>query len=458
MTNTSSPTVRFAPSPTGRLHIGNIRTALYNWLFAKKQAGSFILRLDDTDVERSTEEFARGIVDDLAWLGINPDRQEKQSDRFDVYDKAAEKLRAEGLLYPCYETPDEIDRRRKRLMARGLPPVYDRAGLKLTDDEKAAFEAEGRKPHWRFLLPNFADSPFETQRTEVRFDDVVRGEQVVDLASMSDPVLIRGDGTYLYTLPSVVDDIDMGVTHVIRGGDHITNTGAQIAIFKALGGPIPEFGHHNLLQDASGEGLSKRTGALSIASLKEQGLEPMSVASLATLIGTGQAVEECSNLDTLAEVFDPIKVSKSDAKFDASDLTALNEKLLHGLSYSDAKDRLETLGADRGEAFWEAVRENLVYFKDVAEWADIVDGKFDAIALEADDADFIATAKASLPADPWSDDVWSVWTGALKQETGRKGRQLFMPLRKVLTGKEHGPDLGKLLPVIGREGTLARLP
>ena len=458
MTKNFVPTVRFAPSPTGRLHIGNIRTALFNWLFAKVNGGSFVLRLDDTDRERSTEEFARGIVGDLAWLGITPDRVEKQSSRFALYDEAASKLRDAGLLYACYETSDELDRRRKRLMARGLPPVYDRAGLKLTDEERTALEAEGLKPHFRFLLPNFADSPFETNRTDVHFDDLMRGEQTVDLASMSDPVLIRGDGTYLYTLPSVVDDIDMGISHVIRGGDHITNTGAQIAIFEALGGPIPVFGHHNLLQDASGGGLSKRTGALSISSLKDEGVEPMAVASLATLIGTGQAVEACSDLEQLGQVFDPSRVSKSDAKFDANDLSLLNDKLLHNMEYARAKPRLENLGCDLGEAFWLAVRENLSKFSDVINWKAVVEGDFESAHLEDDDASFVKEASELLPAGPWDDDIWSVWTSELKQKTGRKGRALFMPLRKALTGLEHGPDLRKLLPVIGWERTRRRLP
>ena len=458
MTKDSAPTVRFAPSPTGRLHIGNIRTALYNWLFAKKQGGQFVLRLDDTDLERSTQEFADGIVEDLAWLGINPDRTEKQSERFAVYDAVADDLRKKGLLYPCYESAEEIERRRKRLMARGLPPVYDRAALKLSDKERSELEAQGKQPHWRFLLPNFEDDPFQTKRTDVTFNDVMRGEQVVDLASMSDPVLIREDGTYLYTLPSVVDDIDMGVTHVIRGGDHITNTGAQIAIFEAVGGPVPQFGHHNLLQDASGEGLSKRTGALSILSLRESGYEAMSVASLATLIGTGQAVEACSDLQSLAEVFDPTKVSKSNAKFSVIDLDGLNDKLLHTMSYEDAKERLAKVGADLGEEFWLAVQPNISRFDQVGLWAEIVEGRFDPLQLEAEDQDFIAMAADLLPAEPWDSNVWSTWTTALKEKTGRKGRQLFMPLRKALTGQDHGPDMGQLLPVIGWERTRRRLP
>ena len=456
MTKTA-PIVRFAPSPTGRLHIGNIRTALYNWLFTKQQGGDFILRLDDTDQERSTEEFALGIVEDLAWLGMVADRTEKQSDRFKTYDAVADDLRARGLLYPCYESAAEIDRKRKRLMARGLPPVYDRSALKLTDDEKAELEAQGKKPHWRFLLPNYADSPFETQRTDVRFDDVIRGEQTVDLASMSDPVLIREDGTYLYTLPSVVDDLDMGVTHVIRGGDHITNTGAQIAIFEAVGQRAPQFGHHNLLQDASGEGLSKRTGALSIQSLRESGFEPMAVASLATLIGTGQAVEACANLADLAEVFDPSKVSKSNAKFSVSDLDGLNDKLLHEMTYDEAQPRLAAIEADLGEAFWLAARPNIHRFAEVRQWVDVVEGKFEALPVSPDDADFIASAVELLPAEPWSESVWPEWTGALKEQTGRKGKALFMPLRKALTGLEHGPDMRQLLPVIGWERTRRRL-
>ncbi|MEE9313740.1 MAG: glutamate--tRNA ligase [Rhizobiaceae bacterium] len=458
MTNIKNPVVRFAPSPTGRLHIGNIRTALFNWLFTKKYGGKYILRLDDTDTERSTDEFAQGIINDLAWLGLDPDQTEKQSDRFALYDKAAEKLRADGLLYPCYESPDEIDRRRKRLMTRGLPPVYDRASLKMTDEERAALEAEGKKPHWRFLLPNYETSPFETRRTDVHFNDVMKGEQTVDLASMSDPILIRGDGTYLYTLPSVVDDAEMGVTHVIRGGDHVTNTGVQIAIFEALGYKAPEFGHHNLLQDSSGEGLSKRKGALSIASLNEDGLEPMAVASLATLIGMSLDVEACESLEALGELFDPSRVSKSDSKFDAEDLVALNEKLLHEMDYTVAKPRLEALDADLGEAFWLTVRANISRFKDVSEWKNIVDGNFAKAKLDDEDAEFVVQATALLPDGPWGDDVWKIWTAAVKAETGRKGRALFMPLRVALTGLEHGPDLGALLPIIGLENTRRRLP
>ena len=458
MNNNSTPIVRFAPSPTGRLHIGNMRTALYNWLYAKNNKGTFVLRLDDTDVERSTREFADAIVEDLAWLGIVPDRIEKQSNRFAIYDLAAARLKDTGLLYPCYESGDEIDRRRKRLMARGLPPIYDRASLKLNGQQKQEMEGKGSKPHWRFLLPNFESNPFEPRRTEIHFEDTMRGHQTVDLGSMSDPVLIREDGSYLYTLPSVVDDIDFGVTDVIRGGDHITNSGAQIAIFKALDGPVPCFGHHNLLQDASGEGLSKRTGALSIASLRESGLEPMAVSSLATLTGTGQPVEVCSNMGELGGLFDPTKVSKSNARFDVEELEGLNEKILHAMEYETVKARLGDLHADLGPVFWSAVRANLNRFDEAKSWAKIVEGDFQKVQFNAQDLSFLQQAKDLLPAAPWRDDIWSRWTGAVKKQTGRKGRSLFMPLRLALTGRDSGPELAALLPVIGREGTIRRLP
>src|SRR5690606_18643694 len=361
-----SITVRFAPSPTGYIHIGNTRTALSNWLYAQKNRGQFILRYDDTDIERSKEEYAQAIAVDLDWLGITPDRVEYQSKRFDVYGKAVEKLKQAGLLYACYETADELERRRKLRLARRLPPVYGREGLKLTDEDTAAFEAEGRKPHWRFLLPNFDADPFNTKRTEVHWDDLVRGPQTVDLASMSDPVLVREDGTYLYTLPSVVDDIDLGITHIIRGDDHVTNTGVQISIFEALGAKAPVFGHHNLLTTISGEGLSKRTGALSVGSLREAGFEPMAVASLAILIGTSESVSAAPSMESLAERFDLASISKSSAKFDPAELDMLNRALLHEMSFLEAQPRLAILGitGDKAEPFWLAVRGNLNRFKD----------------------------------------------------------------------------------------------
>lgn len=454
-------TVRFAPSPTGHIHIGNARTALFNWLYAHKHGGRFILRFDDTDRERSKREYAEAIAEDLKWLGIMPDRIAYQSQRFATYDEAVEKLKRAGLLYPCYETPEELERRRKLRLSRRLPPVYGREALKLSEAERAALEAEGRKAHWRFLLPNFETDPDVTRRTEIQWDDVVRGRQTVDLASISDPVLVREDGTYLYTLPSVVDDIDMGISHVIRGGDHITNTGAQIAIFEALGAKAPAFGHHNLLTAADGTGLSKRSGALSIGSLRESGLEPMAVASLAVLTGGSESIEAVADLEGLAARFDPAHASKSAAKFDPEDLWALNRTLIHAMPFAEAAQRLAALGieGEMAEAFWLAVRDNLDKLADAADWWRIVTGGPDAAAdLSDEDREFAREAFALLPPEPWDATTWKLWTDAVKQATGRKGRGLFMPLRIALTGRDKGPEIASLLPLLGREGTLARRP
>lgn len=456
-----SITVRFAPSPTGYIHIGNTRTALSNWLYAQKNRGQFILRYDDTDIERSRDEYARSIAVDLDWLGIKPDRVEYQSKRFDVYAQAADKLREAGLLYPCYETADELERRRKLRLARRLPPIYGREALKLTEDEKAKLEAEGRKPHWRFLLPNFENDPMVTRRTEVHWDDLVRGPQTVDLASMSDPVLIREDGTYLYTLPSVADDIDMGVTHIIRGDDHVTNTGAQIAIFRALGAEPPVFGHHNLLTTVSGEGLSKRTGALSVGSLREAGYEPMAIASLAVLIGTSEAVSAVPNMKTLAEHFDLSAITKSAAKFDPAELDTLNRTLLHEMTFEQAKDRLEDLGikGEEAEPFWLTIRKNLDRFGEVSHWWQLVRGDLpEKPNLSDDDIEFVRQAFDFLPQEPWNNQTWKIWTERIKEATGRKGKSLFLPLRLALTGQAHGPEMADLLVLIGRQKTLDRRP
>lgn len=450
-------TVRFAPSPTGHIHIGNIRPALYNWLFAKKMGGRFILRFDDTDLVRSKQEYADSIEIDLHWLGIEPDLKERQSDRIANYDAAAQKLKDAGLLYPCYETPDELERRRSRQRALGRPPVYDRAGLKQTAEERAAFEAEGRKPHWRFVLPNHDGNPFETRRTDVAWSDLCRGDQTIDLASMSDPVLIRADGSYLYTFTSIVDDIDMDVTHIIRGEDHVSNTGVQIAIFEAMGAKPPVFGHHNLLTTIDGEGLSKRKGALSIGSLREAGLEPMAVASLAVLTGTSQAVEPVASMDALIEKFDLTSVSRSSAKFDPEELKSLNARLVHDLPFEAVESRLAAMGISGGADFWDTVRGNCETVDDARAYWLVVTGPVES-RIEDEDQEFVSGAKALLPEGDITLETWGEWTSALKAETGRKGRGLFMPLRRVLTGMDHGPDMKALLPLIGRQNILDRLP
>ena len=448
--------VRFAPSPTGNLHIGNARPALINWLYARQRGGTYLLRYDDTDVERSKQEYVDGIARDLAWLGIAPDQIEYQSQRQALHRKATDRLIASGKLYPCHETPDELDRRRKLQSARGLPPLYDRAALKLGAGERTALEAQGRKPHWRFLLPNFESDPFAPRRTEVRWDDLVRGEEIVDLASVSDPVLVREDGSWLYTLPSVVDDIDTGITHVIRGDDHVTNTGVQIAIFEALGAKIPFFGHLNLLTTASGEGLSKRIGSLSLKSLAEDGYEPMAVACLAVLIGGAGPVEPVATMAALAARFDLSAIGKSAAKFDTGELDGLNTKLVHNYEWADVEARFApgAFGACQQE-FWNMVRGNLAKVGDAPQWWQRIENPVAAIAAE--DREFIKLAAALLPPEPWSQTSWRDWTDALKEKSGRKGKALFMPLRMAITGLEHGPEMAGMLRFIGREKTLARL-
>ena len=441
--------VRFAPSPTGNIHIGNARTALINWLIALKTGGDFILRYDDTDQERSREEYAQGIAEDLAWLGIVPSRVERQSARMDSYDAVTERLKSEGRLYACYETAEELDRKRKRQRARGLPPVYDRSALKLTDEEKAAFEAEGRKPHWRFLLD---------QKT-VSWIDGVRGEQSIECDSVSDPVLIRADGSYLYTLPSVIDDIDMGVTMVVRGDDHVTNTAVQIQLFELLSGKVPAFAHHNLLTSATGEGLSKRLGSLSIRSMREDGYEALAVAIFAVLIGTSESVQPLDDIAALADLFALDKVSRSASKFDMADLAGLNARILHGTSYAAVAGRLAAMVVGGGEDFWLAIRGNIERLKDAKDWWNIVELGLpsDAIAKDPDDADFYASALSLLPEEPWDATTWKSWTNAVKAETGRKGKGLFMPLRVALTGRDHGPELAAFLPILGYRRTVDRL-
>ena len=438
--------VRFAPSPTGHIHIGNARTAFFNFLFAKKNGGSFVLRFDDTDLERSREEYAQGIETDLRWMGIDPDVIVRQSQRFALYDAAAQKLKEMGRLYPCYETADELDRRRKRQIARGVPPVYDRAALKLTDEERAALEAQGRKAHWRFKLE---------ERT-MHWNDLVRGESHIEAGSLSDPVLIREDGTYLYTLPSVVDDIDLGITHVIRGEDHVTNTAVQIQLFETLAGKAPIFGHHNLLTTASGEGLSKRSGALSIASLRQAGIEPLAIAALATLTGSSDAVHPVASLQELGALFDLSHVSRGAARFDETELATLSARTLHAMAFGDVVSRLAAEGVSgaKAEAFWLAVRGNLETFSDVREWWRVVEQAIDPVI---EDADYCKAALALLPDEPYDAQTWSRWTGAIKEQTGRKGKMLFHPLRLALTGKESGPELAQLLPLIGRVKAAARL-
>ncbi len=442
------PIVRFAPSPTGYIHIGNARPALLNYLFAKKHHGEFILRFDDTDLERSKEEYARAIEVDLAWLGIVPDVILHQSHRLALYASAAQVLRETGRLYPCYETAEELDRKRKRQQARGLPPVYDRAGLSLAAGDRARLEAEGRRPHWRF----------ELAQTIVRWEDLVRGESHIDCASLSDPVLVREDGSYLYTLPSVVDDIDQGITHVIRGEDHVTNTAVQIQLIDALGasGHPPTFAHHNLLSLVTGEALSKRLGSLSIGALREQGLEPLAVSAAAVLTGSSIALHPIKSLDELVQSLALGQLSRTQTRLDPADIAALSARTLHGLPFESMRDRLAAhdIAGYKAQAFWLAVRGNLSTFLEVVDWWRVVEGE---IAPVVEDPELLAAAQDSLPEEPWDLATWASWTRRLKDRTGRSGKALFHPLRLALTGLDQGPELAALLPLIGKLKASARL-
>ncbi|TVR82577.1 MAG: glutamate--tRNA ligase [Rhodospirillales bacterium] len=440
-----SVTVRFAPSPTGRLHVGNARTALINWLFARAHAGRFVLRLDDTDIGRSDEAHVTSIQADLRWLGLDWDLMDRQSAQLPSYHAAFERLREAGRVYACYETPEELEYKRRRLLARGRPPIYDRSALALDDAARAKLEAEGRKPHWRFRL----------NADVVAWDDLVRGPQHLNAARLSDPVLVRGDGTFLYMLPSAVDDIRHGITHVIRGEDHVDNTAIQIQVFAALGHAAPAFAHLPLLSDLAGKGLSKRLGSVTLDSLAEAGIEPMALAAYLAGIGTAEPPEPAPTLGDLARSFDIGKYGRATPKFDEGQLWHLNARLLQNLPWEAVADRFDAMGMEQADpAFWEAVRPNLERFEDVRSWYTVC---YEDILPVIDDPGFARTAADRLPPEPWGQTTWAEWTSELRDATGRKGRALFRPLRLALTAEEHGPELKALLPLIGRRRALERL-
>lgn len=438
--------VRFAPSPTGKLHVGNARTAILTWLFARKTKGHFLLRIDDTDGDRSSEEYTALIQKDLTWLGLNWDSTFKQSDRMDHYTKAMDLLKKSGRAYACYETADELALKRKVQLNRGLPPVYDREALTLTDEQIANYEKEGRKPHWRFkLTPGL-----------ITWNDHVRGPQQFDAKDISDPVLVREDGRVLYTLSSVVDDCECEITHILRGEDHVTNTATQIQLFEALGGKVPEFGHMPLIADKEGKGLSKRLGSMSIESLRdEEGIEPLAIVAFLAKLGTSDAIEVKETLNHLIDEFDMDKISRATPKFDPDELLRLNGKLVKTFSYEAVKPRLVQDGfGDIPADFWNAIVSNLERVRDVEEWWHMARQE---IAPVIEDKSFSELAASLLPAEPWDVNTWTQWVDEIKKVSDRKGKTLFMPLRQALTGKEHGPELKNLLPLIGREKALLRL-
>lgn len=434
---------RFAPSPTGRLHVGNIRTALHNWLWAQKKGGRFLLRIDDTDAERSEERFVDAIRADLAWLGLEPDAEVRQSERFALYQARFDRLVADGRVYPAYESAQELELKRKVLLGRGLPPVYDRAALRMTDAARAALEAEGVRPHWRFRLDHDA---------ALQWDDLVRGPQSFDPATMSDPVVRRADGSWLYMLPSAIDDVEMGVTHVVRGEDHVSNTALQLQMFAAMDAQPPAFAHAALLTGAEGK-LSKRLGSLGVDYFREIGIEPAAVRSLLARIGTSDPVEPVIDPAPLIAGFDFSHFGRAPARFDEAELAQVNARIVHQLRYDDVADRLP---AGMGAAEWEAVRPNLQRVADAADWWRVIEGPVDAPPAEGD-RDYLAQAAAQAAAIDWTGDPWHALTAALKAATGRSGKALFLPLRRALTGRDQGPDMAALLPLIGRARAIERL-
>lgn len=435
------PKVRFAPSPTGYLHLGNVRTALVNWLFARKTGGEFWLRIDDTDTERSKAEYEDALREDMAWLGIKWDGTFKQSERFSEYEEAKKKLIASGRLYLCYETQEELDVQRKMQAGRGLPPIYNRASLKLSDEQKAKYASEGRRPHYRFLLED----------TLITWSDLIRGEVKFQATHMSDPVLVREDNVPLYTFASVVDDGQTDITHIVRGEDHVSNTAVQVQIFAALGYKLPQFGHLALLKTKEGE-MSKRVGGNDIRTLRQNGIMPMAINSLLSHIGTSDAVEPFIELEKLVKKFDFKKFGRAPANYDVAELEKLNEKLLHKLPFAEVKQLIPF--AD--EKFWESVKANLKNISEAKMWWDILHGEVKA-DLNSEERDFLHKTLTLLPPEPWNESTWDVWLAAIKPTTERKGKELFMPIRKALTGIEHGPEFKKLLPQLGYEMVVKRL-
>jgi glutamyl-tRNA synthetase len=437
-------TTRFAPSPTGTLHVGNIRTALHNWLLAKKHGGRFLLRIDDTDAERSREDYVEAIRADLAWLGMAPDGEERQSARFDLYEAEFRRLVEAGRVYRCYESAQELDLKRKVLLGRGLPPIYDRAALALTEADHAAKAAAGEAPHWRFLLDH--DTPIE-------WTDGIRGAQHFDPRQMSDPVIRRADGSWLYMLPSVIDDIAMGVTDVLRGEDHVSNTATQAQMFAALGAAPPNFAHEALLVGAEGK-LSKRLGSLGMAELRAAGIEPEALVALLARLGTADPVDPALDADALAASFDLARFGRAPARFDEAELHRVNAAIVHRLPFVRAR---HLLPEGMTEAGWDAVRPNLSHIGEAAEWWQVVTGPVSPPTCDGETGGYLELAADTLAALQWSGDVWRELTAELKQATGRKGKALFLPLRQALTGRDHGPDMAALLPLIGQDAAVERL-
>ena len=441
----SSYITRFAPSPSGLLHVGNVRTALLNYLVSKKNNGKFILRIDDTDKERSKDNFIDEINEDLNWLGLKSDEYYKQSERIDLYDEAFELLKGKELIYPCFESSDELDKKRKRLIARRMPPVYDRAALKLTNDEITSLLDSGKKPHWRFKLSN----------KKITFTDLIRGEVNVDLAAQSDPVLKREDGDYLYNLPSVVDDIDLNITHIIRGEDHITNTGIQIEIFNALGSNIPIFGHNSLLVSESGEPFSKRNSAASVNQLREDGIDPNAINSLNASIGSSVDIKAFNSLNLLSNKFEITSLGRAPARYSNNQLHKLNTQLISNYNFEKVSLLLGHNKGNFNEELWDCIKLNISNISEIVDWIKVIDEPIN-IDLNIEE-EFLKIAQDLLPKEPWNKETWDQWILKIKEKTEKKGKDLFMPIRLALTGKTEGPELNKLILLMGYNKVLERL-
>ena len=439
-------TTRFAPSPTGYIHIGNLRTALFNWLIARKNGGQFILRIDDTDAERSREEYVDAIQQDLEWLGLTWDKIERQSDRLDRYADAADRLRDMGRFYEAWETPVELDLKRKKQLNAGKPPVYDRAALALSDDAKAALREERGSGVWRFKLDH----------ARINWSDGILGDISIDAASVSDPVLIRQDGQVLYTIASVVDDTEMGVTHVVRGSDHVTNTATQIQIIEALGGTVPQFAHHSLLTGPQGEALSKRLGTLSLRDFREAGIEPMALLSQMARLGSSEPVELTATHAELIAGFDLSRFGAAPTKFDSEDLKPLTARVVQSLDVAEVDSELGAAGvpSELRPTYWAAVRGNIETRGDAGQWWSVfANGATPEIAEE--DRGFVVEALAALGEPPYTAETWSTWTAAVKASTGRKGKALFFPLRLAITGQARGPEMADVMPLLQKKPSLS---
>ena len=436
--------VRFAPSPTGFLHIGNFRTALVNFLFARKEKGHFMLRIDDTDHERSSLEFEKAIIEDLSWMNFKWDSLEKQSNRLKRYDEALETLLDKKRAYACYETAEELSLKRKAQLSSGKPPVYDRSSLRLSDSDVADLKAKGKKPHYRFLLDH----------SEVIWNDLIKGGSKYHMSSLSDPVILREDGRVIYTLASVVDDIDFDITHILRGEDHMTNSAAQIQLFEALGSAAPNLGHLSLLTDISGAGLSKRLGSLSLKDLRNEGIHPMAISSLLSKVGTSDPVEIKKEIETIILYFDINKFGKSKSKFDKNELSILNSKIYQLIDFEEIDEDLKKMNISITKEFWNLIRGNIALLKNVKDWWDICFGIIDSII---ENQDFLDSALEALPKDQFNEKTWSTWTQKLSQITGKKGKELYMPLRLCLTGQNKGPEMADLILMMGRDKVIKRL-